>query len=57
MSLTDQRQVRCTVTTPYRDSTTHVVFEPLDFIPRLAVLVPDQSLPRTNAVAKGQGSA
>jgi hypothetical protein len=26
--------------TPYRDGTTHVVFEPLDFIARLAALVP-----------------
>jgi Putative transposase len=26
--------------TPYRDGTTHVIFEPLDFIARLAALVP-----------------
>jgi hypothetical protein len=25
--------------TPYRDGTTHVIFEPLDFIARLATLV------------------
>jgi Putative transposase len=25
---------------PYRDGTTHVVFEPLDFLSRLAALVP-----------------
>lgn len=31
--------------TPYRDGTTHVVFEPLDFIARLAALVPR---PRVN---------
>lgn len=31
--------------TPYRDGTTHVVLEPLDFIDRLAVLVPR---PRVN---------
>lgn len=31
--------------TPYRDGTTHVVFEPLDFIARLAALVPR---PRAN---------
>lgn len=30
---------------PYRDGTTHVVFEPLDFIARLAALVPK---PRVN---------
>lgn len=26
--------------TPYRDGTTHVIFEPLDFLSRLAALVP-----------------
>ena len=31
--------------TPYRDGTTHVIFEPLDFIARLAALVPK---PRAN---------
>ena len=31
--------------TPYRDGTTHVVFDPLDFIARLAALVPK---PRVN---------
>lgn len=31
--------------TPYRDGTTHVIFEPLDFIARLAALVPR---PRVN---------
>jgi len=33
------------VQTPYRDGTTHVIFEPLDFIARLAALVPK---PRVN---------
>ncbi len=31
--------------TPYRDGTTHVIFEPLDFITKLAALVPP---PRAN---------
>jgi len=31
--------VRYTLKTPYRDGTTHVVFEPLDFMARLAALV------------------
>ena len=31
--------------TPYRDGTTHVIFEPLDLIARLAVLIPR---PRAN---------
>ncbi|MBA6293672.1 transposase [Colwellia sp. MB3u-70] len=30
--------------TAYRDGTTHVIFEPLDFIARLAVLVPKPSV-------------
>jgi hypothetical protein len=30
---------------PYRDGTTHVIFEPLDFMARLAALVPR---PRVN---------
>ncbi len=40
LSLTDQGQVRYTLKTPCRDGTTHVVFELLDFIARLAALVP-----------------
>ena len=28
---------------PYRDGTTHVVFEPLDFLAKLAALVPRPS--------------
>ena len=32
--------VRYTLKTPYRDGTTHVIFEPLDFLARLAALVP-----------------
>jgi hypothetical protein len=33
-------KARYQLKTPYRDSTTDVVFEPLDFIARLAALVP-----------------
>jgi hypothetical protein len=32
--------VRLALKTPYRDGTTHVMFEPEDFIARLAALVP-----------------
>jgi hypothetical protein len=32
--------VRYRLKTPYRDGTTHIVLEPLDFIARLAALVP-----------------
>ena len=45
LSLTAQGQVRYALKTPYRDGTTHVIFEPLDFIARLAALVPK---PRVN---------
>ena len=45
LSLTANGQVRYQLKTPYRDGTTHVIFEPLDFIARLAALVPK---PRVN---------
>ena len=40
VALTDHGQVRYALKTPYRDGTTHVIFEPEDFIARLAALVP-----------------
>ena len=40
VALTDHGQVRYTLKTPHRDGTTHVIFEPEDFIARLAALVP-----------------
>jgi hypothetical protein len=40
LSLSSQGSVRCALRTPYRDGTTHVIFEPLDFIARLAALIP-----------------
>jgi hypothetical protein len=40
LDLTAQGQVRYRLKTPYRDGTTHIVLEPLDFIARLAALVP-----------------
>ncbi|GMQ83731.1 MAG: hypothetical protein BMS9Abin06_0470 [Gammaproteobacteria bacterium] len=45
LSLTDSGSVRYELKTPYRDGTTHVFFEPLDFIAKLAALV---SKPRVN---------
>jgi hypothetical protein len=45
LSLTPQGSIRYSLKTPYRDGTTHVIFEPLDFIARLASLVPP---PRVN---------
>ena len=45
LSLTAQGQVRHELKAPYRDGTTHVIFEPLDFINKLAAVVPK---PRIN---------
>jgi len=45
LSLTNQGKVRYELKTPYRDGTTHVIFEPVDFIAKLAALVPK---PRVN---------
>ena len=45
LSLTANGNVRYQLKSPYRDGTTHVIFEPLDFIARLAALVPK---PRVN---------
>jgi hypothetical protein len=45
LSLTPKGNVRYRLKTPYRDGTTHVIFQPLDFIARLAALVPK---PRVN---------
>ena len=44
-ALTRNGQVRYELKTPWRNGTTHVVFEPLDFIARLVALVPK---PRVN---------
>jgi len=41
LSLTSQGNIRYALKTPYRDGTTHVVFEPLDFMARLAALIPN----------------
>jgi hypothetical protein len=45
LSLTPNGYVRYQLKTPYRDGTTHVIFEPLDFMARLAALIPK---PRVN---------
>ncbi len=45
-------KVRYQLKTPYNNGTTHVVFEPLDFLARLAALVPRRrsNLPRYHGV-------
>ena len=45
LSLTAGGRIRYSLKTPWRDGTTHVVFEPLDFLARLAALIPR---PRVN---------
>ena len=45
LSMTRNGAVRYELKTPYSDGTTHVLFEPLDFISRLVALVPK---PRVN---------
>ena len=41
MALTSYGKIRYPPKTPCRDGTTHVIFEPLDFIARLAALAPE----------------
>jgi hypothetical protein len=45
LSITNNGQIRYQLKTPYRNGTTHVIFEPLDFMAKLAALVPK---PRVN---------
>ena len=45
LAMTPGGRIRYKLKTPYRDGTTHVFFQPLDFIARLAALVPK---PRVN---------
>ena len=45
LSLTSNGNIRYRLKTPYRDGTTHVIFQPLDFMARLAALKPR---PRAN---------
>ncbi len=47
LSLASQGLVRYALKTPYRDGTTHVFFEPLDLMARLAALIPK---PRVNLI-------
>ena len=44
LSVTPRGDIGYSLKTPYRDGTTHVIFEPLDFIARLAALVPPPRL-------------
>jgi hypothetical protein len=49
--LTPQGHIRYQLKSPYCDGITHVIFEPLDFIARLAPLVPTQRVHLTRSTA------
>jgi hypothetical protein len=51
LALTANGQVRYELKTPYRNGTTHVIFEPLDFIAKLAALVPAASQPHASTAS------
>lgn len=44
LSLTEEGDISYELKTPYRNGTTHIIFEPLDFISKLAALVPVPSV-------------
>jgi hypothetical protein len=44
LSMTQHGKVRYELKTPYRDGTTHVFFDPLDFIGKLSALIPPPRL-------------
>jgi hypothetical protein len=53
LSMTQHGKVRYELKTPYRDGTTHVFFVPVDFIGKLAALIPPPILlPRAEARQK-----
>jgi hypothetical protein len=58
LSLTPNGNVRYQLKTPYRDGTKHVIFDLLDFIARLAALVPKPrvNLTRFHASFKNMGT-
>lgn len=44
LNITDHGKVRYELKTPYRDGTTHVLFNPIDFIGKLVALIPPPRL-------------
>jgi hypothetical protein len=57
LALTASGDVRYTLKTPYHDGTTHIVLEPLDFIARLAALVPPPRMHLTLRCVSPPGAA
>jgi hypothetical protein len=54
LSLTERGEVRYTLKTPYRDGTTHVVFQPLDFL--AAAGGAGTAIPRVNLTRRRRAS-
>ena len=48
LSLLTNGNVRYELETPYRDGTTHLLMTPLEFLQRLAALVPGAANPETD---------
>jgi hypothetical protein len=48
LSLTPSGNIRYQLKTPYSDGTTHIIFEPLDFMSHILVLYPSGDLCRAN---------
>jgi hypothetical protein len=53
LSLSSTGKVVYTLKTPYRDGTTQVAFEPVDFVARLAALVPKPRVKRSGTPSPG----
>lgn len=51
LSLTPSGNIRYQLKTPYSDGTTHVIFEPLDFMSHILVLHPSGDLGRANRLS------
>ena len=59
MAITSNGNVRYQLKTPYRDGTTYVVFEPLDFVAKLAALAwpaACEATHKSDALLRGFGS-
>ncbi len=50
LAVVSSGNIRYQLKTPYRDGTPHVIFEPLDFIAKLAALIPKPTTARMQEV-------
>ena len=53
LAQTSEGNIRYRLKTPYKDGTTHVIFEPLDFLAKLAALVRARSDPNHGLISLG----